>query len=122
MPFQKETEKQLRLEKQGQMLSAAEKHYQDFLLNKRGLQPWRKVIEISKQNMKVTLSNTLEAWRVKLWKDCSLKDGLSRIIQITIWYGKNCILNKLWANENIYNFQVDSKVLFHSNDLLNFHE
>ncbi|XP_055500402.1 coiled-coil domain-containing protein 191 [Leucoraja erinacea] len=49
---QKETEKQLRLEKQGQMLSAAEKHYQDFLLNKRGLQPWRKVIEISKQNMK----------------------------------------------------------------------
>uniref|UniRef100_UPI00398EA53D coiled-coil domain-containing protein 191 isoform X2 n=1 Tax=Pristiophorus japonicus TaxID=55135 RepID=UPI00398EA53D len=50
---QREVEKQLRLEKERQFHSAAEKHHQDFLLQKRGLVPWKKLIEISKQNMKV---------------------------------------------------------------------
>ncbi|XP_067896586.1 coiled-coil domain-containing protein 191 isoform X2 [Heterodontus francisci] len=50
---QREVEKQLRLEKERQFQSAAEKHHQHFLLQKRGLLPWKKLVEISKQNMKL---------------------------------------------------------------------
>ncbi|XP_041066533.1 coiled-coil domain-containing protein 191 isoform X2 [Carcharodon carcharias] len=50
---QREVEKQLRLEKEKEFQSAAEKHHQHFLLQKRGLEPWKKLVEISKQNMKL---------------------------------------------------------------------
>ncbi|GCB72843.1 hypothetical protein scyTo_0002220, partial [Scyliorhinus torazame] len=50
---QREVEKQLRLEKERQFQSAAEKHHQHFLLQKRGLEPWKKLVEISNQNMKL---------------------------------------------------------------------
>ncbi|XP_078088569.1 coiled-coil domain-containing protein 191 isoform X2 [Mustelus asterias] len=50
---QREVEKQLKLEKERQFQTAAEKHHQHFLLQKRGLEPWKKLVKISKQNSKL---------------------------------------------------------------------
>ncbi|XP_048458611.1 coiled-coil domain-containing protein 191 isoform X1 [Rhincodon typus] len=50
---QREVQKQLRYEKEKQLQSAAEKHYQHFLLQKKGLEPWKKLLEISKKNLKL---------------------------------------------------------------------
>uniref|UniRef100_A0A4W3I4Y6 Coiled-coil domain containing 191 n=2 Tax=Callorhinchus milii TaxID=7868 RepID=A0A4W3I4Y6_CALMI len=50
---QREVEKQLRLEREQQLQFSAEKHYQDFLLHKRGLEPWKKLVKMSKQKMKL---------------------------------------------------------------------
>ncbi|XP_067848831.1 coiled-coil domain-containing protein 191 isoform X2 [Heptranchias perlo] len=56
---QREVEKQLRLEKERQFQFAAEKHYRNFLLQKRGLEPWKKLVEISKQNIKCKYYSTI---------------------------------------------------------------
>ncbi|XP_007431791.1 coiled-coil domain-containing protein 191 isoform X1 [Python bivittatus] len=47
----KELEKQRRLEREQQLLSKAEDHYIKVLLKKQGLEPWKRLIEQSEENM-----------------------------------------------------------------------
>ncbi|XP_062907050.1 coiled-coil domain-containing protein 191 isoform X1 [Mobula hypostoma] len=103
---QKEIEKQAWLEKQRQIQSAAEKHYQDFLLNKRGLEPWRKLLEISKQNMKLAedhhasslLRWCLCTWRQNVTESLSEKKSKAEKVYNEILL-KRCLNNWLKYNE-----------------------
>ncbi|XP_063161746.1 coiled-coil domain-containing protein 191 [Candoia aspera] len=47
----KEVEKQRRLEREQQLLSKAEDHYIKVLLKKQGLEPWKRLIKQSEENM-----------------------------------------------------------------------
>ncbi|XP_069746108.1 coiled-coil domain-containing protein 191 isoform X2 [Narcine bancroftii] len=87
---QKETEKQLRLEKQRQNQCAAKKHYEEFLLNKRGLGPWRKLLEISKQNMKFSEDH----YNSSLLRNC-----------VCIWHQNvsESLAEKKFKAEKVYN-------------------
>ncbi|XP_053161850.1 coiled-coil domain-containing protein 191 isoform X2 [Hemicordylus capensis] len=49
----KELDKQRRLEREQELLSKAKLHYEKVLLKKRGLEPWRRLLEQSQQNMVV---------------------------------------------------------------------
>lgn len=67
---QKELEKQKRLEKDQLLLSKAKAHHEQFLLKRRGLEPWIRLVELSKQHMMraeehhhmVVQRKCLEAW------------------------------------------------------------
>ncbi|KAJ1112422.1 hypothetical protein NDU88_000686 [Pleurodeles waltl] len=48
---QKELEKQKRLEMDQLLLSKAKAHHEQFLLKRRGLEPWIRLVELSKQHM-----------------------------------------------------------------------
>ncbi|XP_072901837.1 coiled-coil domain-containing protein 191 isoform X1 [Hemitrygon akajei] len=102
---QKEIEKQAWLEKQRQIKSAAEKHYQDFLLNKRGLKPWRKLLEISKQNTKLAedhhtsslLRQCLCTWHQNVTESLSEKKSKAEKVYNEI------LLKRCWNNWLKYN-------------------
>ncbi|KAH0625035.1 hypothetical protein JD844_033057, partial [Phrynosoma platyrhinos] len=49
----KELEKQRRLEREQQLLSKAKDHYNNVLLKKRGLEPWKKLVEQTRENVLV---------------------------------------------------------------------
>ncbi|XP_061484333.1 coiled-coil domain-containing protein 191 isoform X2 [Rhineura floridana] len=46
----KEQEKQRKLEKDQQLLSKAKEHYSKFLLKKKGLEPWKRLIQQTQEN------------------------------------------------------------------------
>ncbi|KAK1148212.1 coiled-coil domain-containing protein 191 [Acipenser oxyrinchus oxyrinchus] len=50
---QKELEKQKSLERRQQLQTKADEHYQKFLLKKRGLKPWKRLLEHSKHNVQL---------------------------------------------------------------------
>ncbi|XP_077783283.1 coiled-coil domain-containing protein 191 isoform X4 [Podarcis muralis] len=49
----KELEKQRRLEREQQLLSKAKEHYEKFLLKKQGLEPWKRLIQQTQEDMVV---------------------------------------------------------------------
>ncbi|XP_042312657.1 coiled-coil domain-containing protein 191 isoform X2 [Sceloporus undulatus] len=49
----KELENQKRLEREQQLLSKANNHYNNVLLKKRGLEPWKKLVEQTRENVLV---------------------------------------------------------------------
>ncbi|XP_053241209.1 coiled-coil domain-containing protein 191 [Podarcis raffonei] len=53
----KELEKQRRLEREQQLLSKAKEHYDRFLLKKQGLEPWKRLMQQTQENMVVAQSH-----------------------------------------------------------------
>uniref|UniRef100_A0A670IF08 Coiled-coil domain containing 191 n=1 Tax=Podarcis muralis TaxID=64176 RepID=A0A670IF08_PODMU len=49
----KELEKQRRLEREQQLLSKAKEHYERFLLKKQGLEPWKRLMQQTQEDMVV---------------------------------------------------------------------
>ena len=84
--MQREEEKQRQLKRQQELLKVARQHYHRNLLLRRGLAPWKHLIQLSKTNTQVRhLSRPFQLSAATAYRVFSAKFSLPSVLQLQLF-------------------------------------